>query len=636
MRFLGLASRNFKETYRDRLDVGLLLAIPIMLMLVFGVILRGMPFFVEELSFIDYMAPGVIVFGLLILVSASARLMAMDREKGFLSRLMTTPARPSDFLLGYSLSLVALAIVQIIIFIVVGWKLGMNVAGSPWLLFLILFLTSLNCIAIGMIVVSLCKSVAQAESLSWLFIFPMMLISGAMFPPLEMMPSYIRNIAYAFPFARAIDAARGVNIKGLGLEALSNDLLFLAGFAVVFFTIGVILFRNCLVVSRIRSMFSYAMAVVILAGLLCFGFLGGDLRFNNHVSLGAFETPPTPEATPVSFSEDFEDGNADGWSLGPGWEVKLEDGNYVLSGSGDKWSQAKPNVSGWFNYTLESRVKLISGKFHLNFRTGEVPFRSRYILGMDENGFYLSREVNGEYPNLTDGPPFLELNEWHQLKIVLDGTNIKVYLDDELKLDYTDSDLPFIFGGFFFEVAPNSYALFDDINVNVGELTQIAPSPTEPAFEVKEYVNEEYGFSIKYPEGYVEEEPIEPGCVFKAISLARPPAPLPEVEVFIDDVEEDTTLADLRELTRAGLETSWGGTDIEFVSEKETTLADGTTPTHELVVEWSVAGSPRLKTLILSVIKENKWFSVVLTDMADYWPDSEVELMEVAYSLQFK
>lgn len=634
MRFLGLASRNFKETYRDRLDVSLLLAIPIMLMLVFGVILRSMPFFVEELSFIDYMAPGAIVFGLLILVSASARLMAMDKETGFLSRLMTTPARPSDFLLGYSLGLVAIVIVQIIIYIVVGWKLGMSVAGSPLLLFLILFITSLNCIAIGMIVASLARSKAQADNLSWLFILPMMLLSGAMFPPLEMMPSTVANIAYAFPFARAIDAARGVNIKGLGLETLSNDLLFLAGFAVVFFTIGVILFRNCLVVSRIRSMFSYAMAVVILAGLLCFGFLGGDLRFNNHVSLGAFETPPTetpptPEAIPVSFSEDFEDGNADGWSLGLGWEVKLEDGNYVLSGSGDKWSQAKPKVSGWFNYTLESRVKLIKGRFQVHFRVREEPFLSRYMLGIGEEEFWMNRGINEEYLNLTGGPPVLELNEWHQLKVALSGTNIKVYLDDELKLDYTDSDFPLIFGGIAFQIGPNSHALFDDIDV------RLAPAPTEPVLGVKEYVNEKYGFSIKYPKQYVEEKPTEPECVFKAVSSARQPIPLPEVDVFVEDAEEGITFADLRELTKAGLET-FGGTDIEFVSEKETTLADGTTPAHELVLEWSVAGAPRLKTLLLSVIKENKWFSIMLIDLADYWPKIEGELMEIAYSLQFK
>ncbi|MFH0914350.1 MAG: hypothetical protein V1849_03565, partial [Chloroflexota bacterium] len=113
---------------------------------------------------------------------------------------------------------------------------------------------------------------------------------------------------------------------------------------------------------------------------------------------------------------------------------------------------------------------LIKGKFHINFRAGEVPFRSRYFLGIGESEFYLNREIDGKYPNLTGGPPILKLNEWRQIKIILNGTNIKVYLDNELKLDYTDTDLPLIFGKFAFETAPNSEALFDDINVDVVEL----------------------------------------------------------------------------------------------------------------------------------------------------------------------
>ena len=152
---------------------------------------------------------------------------------------------------------------------------------------------------------SLAKSKSQADNLSWLFILPIMLLSGAMFPPIDVMPSTIANIAYSFPFARAIDAARGVNIEGLGLEAINNDLLFLAGFAVVFFTIGIILFRNCLVVSRIRGMFLYTLALGILAGLFCFGFFGGDLRYSNHVSFEGFETSLTPEDIPISFTKDF-------------------------------------------------------------------------------------------------------------------------------------------------------------------------------------------------------------------------------------------------------------------------------------------------------------------------------------------
>ncbi|GAI46002.1 unnamed protein product, partial [marine sediment metagenome] len=49
---------------------------------------------------------------------------------------------------------------------------------------------------------------------------------------------------YAFPYAHAIDASRAILIRGVGLEAVSSDLLFLVGWAVGIFAIGVILFRR--------------------------------------------------------------------------------------------------------------------------------------------------------------------------------------------------------------------------------------------------------------------------------------------------------------------------------------------------------------------------------------------------------
>lgn len=305
MRFLGLASRNLKETYRDVLTLALLLAMPLVFMALFGLIMGKQPFW-GGLAFMDFVGPGWIIFGLLFLIPTSGGRMAKDKENGFLSRLMTTPASALDFIMGYSLCLVAVIIIQIIIFIAAAWWFGMNVVGSLCLLFLVFFLTGLVCIGIAVIVASLCKSAAQAEALSIMFVMPLTFLTGQWIP-VESMPSYLRGIAYAFPFARALDAARGVIIKGLGLEALSSDLLFLAGFAVVFFTIGVILFRNCLVVSRIRSMFSYILALAILAGLLCFGFFGGDLRFTGHISsVNLPGATSTPQATVVSFPENFE------------------------------------------------------------------------------------------------------------------------------------------------------------------------------------------------------------------------------------------------------------------------------------------------------------------------------------------
>jgi ABC-2 type transport system permease protein len=196
-----------------------------------------------EITYIDFIAPGIIVFGILILIPTSARIMIHDKEKGMLSRLLTTPARPVDFLSGYSLCLIVIAIAQVIIFIAAAWGFGMNIVGSLWLAFLIFFLAGLSSIGIGMVVASLTKSENQAEPLCWLFAMPLAVLSGCWFS-IEIMPSYIRSVAYVFPYAHAIDASRGVLIRGVGLEALGTDLLFLVGWAVVIFAIGVILFRR--------------------------------------------------------------------------------------------------------------------------------------------------------------------------------------------------------------------------------------------------------------------------------------------------------------------------------------------------------------------------------------------------------
>jgi ABC-2 type transport system permease protein len=196
-----------------------------------------------EITYADFMGPGIIVFGILILIPTSARIMVRDKEKGFLARLLTTPTTPVDFISGYSLCLVFIAIAQIVIFMFGAWAIGMAMVGSMWLAFLIFFLTGLCSIGIGMVVASLSKSENQAEPLCWLFSMPLAILSGCWFS-IEMLPSYLRTIAFLFPYAHTIEASRAVLIRGVGLEAINIDLLFLLGWAVVVFLIGVILFRR--------------------------------------------------------------------------------------------------------------------------------------------------------------------------------------------------------------------------------------------------------------------------------------------------------------------------------------------------------------------------------------------------------
>jgi ABC-2 type transport system permease protein len=206
------------------------------------VTIEANPIHVEtDIGYVDFMGPGIIVFGILIMIPTSARIIVRDKEKGFLSRLLTTPTRPVDFISSYFLCLVVIAIAQIILFMLFARLLGMDIVGNLGLAFLVFFLTALCSIGIGMIVGSLSKSENQAEPLCWLFSMPLAMLSGCWFS-IEILPSYLRSIAYAFPYAHTIDAARGVVTRGVGLEAIGTDFLFLACWAAGAFIIGIFLF----------------------------------------------------------------------------------------------------------------------------------------------------------------------------------------------------------------------------------------------------------------------------------------------------------------------------------------------------------------------------------------------------------
>jgi ABC-2 type transport system permease protein len=193
---------------------------------------------------VNFYFPGIAIYGLMILISAAAEIIAGDREKGFLSRMFTTPARPWDFILGYSLPFIPVLIVSTLIYLGVGMALGLTIVGDLGYAFLIFFLIGLCAIGIGMIVGSLVKSESQA-GVSWLFIVPMAMISGAWFT-VDRMPSVLRSVAGAFPFIHAIDASRAV-INGSPFSAIMLDLYWLVGWTVVLFAAGITLFRRTMV-----------------------------------------------------------------------------------------------------------------------------------------------------------------------------------------------------------------------------------------------------------------------------------------------------------------------------------------------------------------------------------------------------
>ncbi len=150
----------------------------------------------------------------------------------------------------------------------------------------------------------------------------------------------------------------------------------------------------------------------------------------------------------------------------------------------------------------------------------------------------------------------------------------------------------------------------------------------ELSFEAAEYVNEEYGFSVKYPESWEEVTPAHEMLVFQA---AGPGYKVPGVAIGVIDIEEGVSFVDayitgLKEI---------GHTDFEVVSESETALADGTAA--ELVAfTYTHRDGHLMDALALGVEKDGKYICVFVYTIDAFEPFSEEQMSEIAHTLRFE
>ena len=125
MRMLTFAERNTKEILRDPINLAFGLGFPLVLLLLLSSLQAILPVSLFE---IDTLTPGITVFGLSFITLFSATLIAKDRESALLQRLYTTPLTGFDFILGYMLPLLPIAVGQTVICYLFAIPLGLTVS----------------------------------------------------------------------------------------------------------------------------------------------------------------------------------------------------------------------------------------------------------------------------------------------------------------------------------------------------------------------------------------------------------------------------------------------------------------------------------------------------------------------------
>lgn len=206
MRTLTFATRNTKEILRDPLTLFFGLGFPLVLLLLLSAIQANIPVALFE---IQHLTPGITVFGLAFMTLFSATVIAKDRGSSLLQRLYTTPLTPMDFILGYTLPMIPIAIAQCVICYIAAVILGLDITVNILYAVLLILPVSVLYIALGL----LCGSVLNDKQVggicgalltnlsAWL--------SGVWFD-LELVGGTFRKVAYALPFVHAVDMQRAV------------------------------------------------------------------------------------------------------------------------------------------------------------------------------------------------------------------------------------------------------------------------------------------------------------------------------------------------------------------------------------------------------------------------------------------
>ena len=192
--------------------------------------------------------PGTLIFAIILLIFLAAMTVAREIETGALRRLQLTPMTSFDLLGGISAALLLVGAVSSILSFLVALALGFHSQGPVWIAILISIITSLSVIGLGLVVASLTRSVSQAFVVANFPLALMMFFSGVIFPmpPVKLLDIAGHTISPydILPPTHAVVALNKILTLGAGLGEVTYELSALVVLSILYFAIGVWLFRR--------------------------------------------------------------------------------------------------------------------------------------------------------------------------------------------------------------------------------------------------------------------------------------------------------------------------------------------------------------------------------------------------------
>ncbi len=206
MRMLAFSGRTAKEILRDPLNLTFGLGFPLVLLFLLSAIQANIPVSLFE---IQELAPGLTVFGLSFMTLFSATLLARDRETAFLQRLYTTPMKAIDFIAGYTLPILPMALAQGTICYLTAMGMGLPLSVGVLYGVVALIPMALLFISLGLLCGSLLSTKQVGGICGALLTNLTAWLSGIWFD-LDLVGGVFGEIANLLPFVHGVELERAM------------------------------------------------------------------------------------------------------------------------------------------------------------------------------------------------------------------------------------------------------------------------------------------------------------------------------------------------------------------------------------------------------------------------------------------
>ncbi len=208
----------------------------------------GSPSMVEadKLTTFDYFVPGLFAFAAIFMIMTVGQSFTLDREKGLLRRIGTTPTSSTEFMASQVGSNMVGAILQVLVIFAMAFLMGyrpLGGAGALTMAFVIVLIFSVSCVGFGLITATLAKDPGAATGIAFIFIMPQMFLGTYVTNAIS---SSIQSLGRFVPSWYVTDALTSLFLRGASITGskVLLDLVVVTVVSIAVLLVGIVLYEK--------------------------------------------------------------------------------------------------------------------------------------------------------------------------------------------------------------------------------------------------------------------------------------------------------------------------------------------------------------------------------------------------------